>query len=370
MVNRYEELRAADRRDRARRQRRGRADRLGDRDQDGPPVERRRGSRGPRRSVGRSCSSPPALSGSRSGRPARIRGPTGRTSGSSTRRTTGATTSSSATSSGRTTPSGSTSTSGSAAPTGRSPSSTASATGCRSCSRSRRARRSPRASTRASTPRARRSSRGSSRAAASRTRSPAGTTTSVTSASSTRRARSTSTRSCGGASARISASPPSRSGSATRSRTSGEAQALTALAVSLVARVARAHDEGEPLALQPHRLLEENLWRAIRYGLSGELIDLERGDVLPARARIERLIEWVAPVAEELGAADLIRAARAQRRRAPDRPVRRGRRPRDDLSRPRAALARRRPRLTRAARPAGPARLRARPVRVGDSRRL
>ena len=45
------------------------------------------------------------------------------------------------------------------------------------------------------------------------------------------------------------------------------------------------------------------MWRAIRYGLSGELIDLERGDVLPARARIERLLEWVLPVAEEIGAA-------------------------------------------------------------------
>ena len=48
-----------------------------------------------------------------------------------------------------------------------------------------------------------------------------------------------------------------------------EAQALTALAVALAARVARAYDEGEPLAWQPHRLLEENLWRAIRHGLSG-----------------------------------------------------------------------------------------------------
>ena len=59
------------------------------------------------------------------------------------------------------------------------------------------------------------------------------------------------------------------------------------------ARIARAIDEGEPIVQQPHRLIEENMWRAIRYGLSGELIDLERGDVLPARARIERLIEWV-----------------------------------------------------------------------------
>ena len=81
-----------------------------------------------------------------------------------------------------------------------------------------------------------------------------------------------------------------------------EAQALAALAASLAARIARALDEGEPLADQPHRLIEENMWRAIRYGLSGELIDLERGDVVPARARLERLLEWVGPVAEEIGA--------------------------------------------------------------------
>ena len=79
-----------------------------------------------------------------------------------------------------------------------------------------------------------------------------------------------------------------------------EAQALVGVTVALTARVLRALDEGEPIALQPHRLLEENLWRAIRYGLSGELIDLERGDVLSARGRLERLFDWVAPVADEL----------------------------------------------------------------------
>ncbi len=83
----------------------------------------------------------------------------------------------------------------------------------------------------------------------------------------------------------------------------GEAQALAAFGYALAARIARAHDEGEPVADQPHRLIEENIWRAIRHGLSGELIDLERGDVVPARARLERLLEWVAPVAEEIGAA-------------------------------------------------------------------
>jgi carboxylate-amine ligase len=82
-----------------------------------------------------------------------------------------------------------------------------------------------------------------------------------------------------------------------------EAQSLAAFGASLAARIARAHDEGEPIVEQPHRLIEENMWRAIRYGLSGELIDLERGDVVPARARLERLLEWVGPVAEEIGAA-------------------------------------------------------------------
>jgi carboxylate-amine ligase len=86
-----------------------------------------------------------------------------------------------------------------------------------------------------------------------------------------------------------------------------EAQSLTALMVSLTARCARALDEGEPIPEQPHRLIEENTWRAIRNGLSGELIDLDRGDVLPARARVERLIEWVLPVAEEIGAAAWLR---------------------------------------------------------------
>ena len=82
-----------------------------------------------------------------------------------------------------------------------------------------------------------------------------------------------------------------------------EARSLSALAYSLAVRVAHALDEGEPLPDYPHRLIEENLWRAIRYGLSGELIDLTTGDVRPARAHLERLLEWVAPAAEEIGAA-------------------------------------------------------------------
>ena len=82
-----------------------------------------------------------------------------------------------------------------------------------------------------------------------------------------------------------------------------EAQALAALMHALAARFARAIDEGEPLPDLPNRLLEENMWRAIRYGLTDGLIDFARGEVVPARSRIEALIEWVLPVAEEIGAA-------------------------------------------------------------------
>jgi carboxylate-amine ligase len=82
-----------------------------------------------------------------------------------------------------------------------------------------------------------------------------------------------------------------------------EARSLVAFAYALTARVARAVDEGEPLPLWPPRLLEENLWRALRHGLSGELLDLDRGQPVPARARLEQLLEWVQPMAEELGAA-------------------------------------------------------------------
>jgi len=98
-----------------------------------------------------------------------------------------------------------------------------------------------------------------------------------------------------------------------------EAISLAALAYSLTVRIARAVDEGEPLLLPPHRMIEENFWRAIRHGLSGELIDLKTGRVRPTRAAIEELIEWVQPVAGELDTAEYLavpEANAAERQRA------------------------------------------------------
>jgi carboxylate-amine ligase len=87
----------------------------------------------------------------------------------------------------------------------------------------------------------------------------------------------------------------------------GEAIALAALVYALTARIARAIDDREPLPAYSHRLIEENFWRAIRHGLSGELLDLEaypdRARVRPAREALEELVAWVLPVAEELDVA-------------------------------------------------------------------
>ncbi len=80
-----------------------------------------------------------------------------------------------------------------------------------------------------------------------------------------------------------------------------EARSLAAFSYSLAGRIARAVDEGEPLPDPPPRMIEENLWRAIRYGLSGSLLDPATYEPRPARAELERVLEWVAPVADELG---------------------------------------------------------------------
>jgi carboxylate-amine ligase len=86
-----------------------------------------------------------------------------------------------------------------------------------------------------------------------------------------------------------------------------EARSLAALIHALTVRIAHALDEGEPLPSYPHRLIEENLWRAIRFGLGGEMIDLSSGAVRSTRRAVEELIEWSLPAAEETGAASFLR---------------------------------------------------------------
>lgn len=81
--------------------------------------------------------------------------------------------------------------------------------------------------------------------------------------------------------------------------TSRESEALTGLIVACVLQAARDEDEGRPIPDIPGRLIEENLWRAIRWGDEGELIDFAAGSPVPARQAIDGLLEWTAPVRDE-----------------------------------------------------------------------
>lgn len=83
--------------------------------------------------------------------------------------------------------------------------------------------------------------------------------------------------------------------------TAGESDALCALHVACVAQAARDEADGVPFEDPAPRLVEENLWRAIRYGLDGSFIDPARREVVPAAEAVEGLLAWTAPMRAELG---------------------------------------------------------------------
>ena len=77
-----------------------------------------------------------------------------------------------------------------------------------------------------------------------------------------------------------------------------ESEGLAALVVACVGQALHDVDEGVPFEHPPHRLVEENVWRAIRHGMDGSMIDLERGIEIPARAALDELWAWTAPARE------------------------------------------------------------------------
>ena len=85
-------------------------------------------------------------------------------------------------------------------------------------------------------------------------------------------------------------------------QTRGEdASALAGLIVACVAQTAIDLDQGVAAAPLGDREIEENLWRAIRYGLAGKLIDFRTGEEVETRAYLEGLLDWTAPARAALG---------------------------------------------------------------------
>src|SRR5436190_10564289 len=76
--------------------------------------------------------------------------------------------------------------------------------------------------------------------------------------------------------------------------TGAESDGLAELIVACVAQAAREVDAGEAPPDLPARLIEENMWRAIRHGLDGRLLDLEASpiDQYQAAEALDRLRAW------------------------------------------------------------------------------
>jgi glutamate---cysteine ligase / carboxylate-amine ligase len=85
-------------------------------------------------------------------------------------------------------------------------------------------------------------------------------------------------------------------------QTSGDdSLALAGLLIAAIAQAAMDEDDGVPYTPHPPRLVEENFWRAVRYGLDGKFIDLDRAEEYPAASLPDRLLEWTAPARAALG---------------------------------------------------------------------
>ncbi len=81
-----------------------------------------------------------------------------------------------------------------------------------------------------------------------------------------------------------------------------EAVCVAAILQAIVAKLWKLRRDNMTFRVYPLALLEENKWRAVRYGLDGRLIDLGKEKELPARDLVRELIEWfVDDVLDELG---------------------------------------------------------------------
>jgi glutamate---cysteine ligase / carboxylate-amine ligase len=81
-----------------------------------------------------------------------------------------------------------------------------------------------------------------------------------------------------------------------------EAVCLAAILQAIIAKLWKLRRDNMTFRVYPSDLIEENKWRAVRYGLDGNLIDFGRGHERPAREVIAELIEWfIGDVVDELG---------------------------------------------------------------------
>jgi carboxylate-amine ligase len=77
--------------------------------------------------------------------------------------------------------------------------------------------------------------------------------------------------------------------------------ALAALMQAVVVKLHKLLRQNITFRIYRRRLLDENRWRAARYGLDGKLIDFGRGCEVDTRSLIHEILEFIAPEMAELG---------------------------------------------------------------------
>jgi len=80
-----------------------------------------------------------------------------------------------------------------------------------------------------------------------------------------------------------------------------ETLCLAALIQAIVAELVRLRQANQTWRLYRKRLLDENKWRAVRYGIGGKLIDFGKVEEVLLPVLIEELLAWVDDVVDELG---------------------------------------------------------------------
>jgi glutamate---cysteine ligase / carboxylate-amine ligase len=81
-----------------------------------------------------------------------------------------------------------------------------------------------------------------------------------------------------------------------------EAICVAAIFQAVIAKLWKLRRDNLTFRVYPADLIEENKWRAVRYGLDGKLIDLGKQEELPARDLLRELVMWfVDDVLDELG---------------------------------------------------------------------
>lgn len=89
-----------------------------------------------------------------------------------------------------------------------------------------------------------------------------------------------------------------------------DAMTVAALYQSLLSYMYRLRRNNQKWRSYRSELINENIWRAQRYGIDGELVDFGRGELVPFADLVDELIEMVAEDAAELEVVDEVAHAR------------------------------------------------------------